>query len=276
MKTLTILTTAWNRHPARFEYFKVMVESVEKLLDLKGVDYEWIVSIEEKGHYRKEEMERYMLEHGMRYFYHSASPGLGRNLNFALDLCHSSLILYIQDDCVQVLPLSIMEDVEFLLSKESKGVGVIRYWQQYQREIEKGHMWVLDEGRNYYNLHKDAGYYYNDHVHLKKKTFHDLTGPYDESIQNGIDFSKCENTMKRQARSIYDKMRIIAKNPCNKMFPNGYFGKQVLNNINHDCLKEKQMINSKKKGKRHKEEFLEDDLGDWLNGKRTTIEKAVK
>jgi len=266
---VNILTTAWNRHPARFEYFKVMVDSVEQFLDWGEVEHDWIVSIEEYKHYRKEEMEDYMREHGMKWFYHPAPPGLGRNMNFALSLCDAPLIFYIQDDCIQVCSLHIEEDVEFL--SEASGIGMIRYHVKYKRDLDRGHLKKFDEKRKYYNLNREAGYYYNDHVHLKKKIFHDLTGPYDETFKDGIDFSRCENNMCKRARKIYSKMRIIVKSTEDSRATNGFFAKQKMF-IHHNCLKEKQIIHAKRQGIGWVEP--EDDLERWLNGEKVNIEEG--
>lgn len=268
---VNILTTAWNRHPARLEYFKIMVESVEKYLDWGDVEHDWIVSIEEFEHYRKEEMEEYMLEHNIRWSYHPPPPGLGRNMNYALSLCDAPLIFYIQDDCVQVYPLSIEEDIKYLI--ETPDVGLIRYYVKYQRDIDRKHLKRFDKERKYYYLNKDAGYYYNDHVQLKKKSFHDLTGPYNESFRKGMDFSKCENSMCSKARKVYDQMKIIVKATEDKRFINGYFGKQKMF-IHHNCLKEKQIFHAERNDKNYK--LPEDDLKDWLDGKIINIDGGFR
>lgn len=248
-KKINILTTAWNRVPERFNYFKVMVESVKEKVNWGEYIPDWIVSIEEKDHYLRKEMEEFCLDHGIHFFYHRPPAGLGRNTNYALSLCSEPAILFVQDDCIAVEPLEIWKDIDWFFSEEAQKIGVLRYYAHFDRDNDRGHMKLINDELDIYKVSPEATYYMNFHVHLRKLEYHGITGPYDESFKfkskkfpNGIDGGVAENRMVTSARKVSAILGIAYKrcaiNKEERSFGN-YFGKQKVL-LEHSTLMEKQ------------------------------------
>lgn len=245
---INILTTAWNRHPDRFNYFKKMVLSVKEKIDWGEYIPEWIVSIEKESHYRKEEMEDFCKEENLLFYYHPNKRGLGRNTNYGYSLCKNEVILFIQDDCLAVEPLEIWRDIDWFLLKEK--YGVLRYYAHFDRDNNNGHMKLVNKDLELYEIHSEAPYYMNFHVHLRKQKHIKLTGPYNEEFKfkskefpEGIDGGVAENSMVRQAREVSNIMGIVykrcPKNIKQRSYGN-YFGKQKIS-LEVSTLKEKQL-----------------------------------
>jgi hypothetical protein len=255
---INILTTVWNRTPERFQYFKKTVESVEKYIDWGRYIPEWIVSCEYIGHHLKEEMEKFCEEHNIKLVYHRGKPGIGRNTNHGLSLCDSPVTLFIQDDCAAVEPLKIWQDIDWLLSEEGKGIGMLRLYAHFERDYQRGHMQLLNKDLSIYLVDPAASYYVNFHAHLRTKLWTDTVGKFSEEFRykskqhpDGIDGGVAENTMVKQARRISDKLKVAYKRGSlvsSKGTYKNYFAKQKMP-VEHSVLREKWERGKAKKKK---------------------------
>ena len=202
MTDLTILMTLCNNKPERYGYFKRTVTAFKKHLVLTKYSIKWLVGLEPKFDINKNETETFCKENNILFYYNPGQSHLGTNQNYGLTQCDSKYIFFLQDDWECKNYINLDEDIDFL---EAHGnIYVLRYWFRFIQTFDD----YVDEKLKIKLLNPLTGfYYYGDNPHLKKATYHKITGPfYDKE-----DSRATENAMADRAGKLSLTHKICAK-----------------------------------------------------------------
>jgi hypothetical protein len=203
---IQIAMTAWNRYPERFNYFKSAVHALQQKLTAIGHEFSWVVSVESERHLLKEEFDAFCRGNDIDIMYKMGKPNLGSNLNYLQRSLYTDFVFFCQDDFFLETPLDIAKDLDFLLQNPT--VGMIRY-KAGKHENSK---FVGPMFGDLQELSRETHYFYSDGPHLRRKTFHEITGPFIETVApSGADHSLGEMEMNK--RSKIKAPRIFIRHP---------------------------------------------------------------
>jgi hypothetical protein len=201
MTDLTIFTTLCNNRPERLGYLIRTISSFKKHLVLTKYTVKWIVSSELKFTINKKETEEFCKENNIQIYYNPGKDHLATNQNFGLSKCDSNYIFFLQDDYECMKDVNLDDAIDFL--KMHDNICVIRYWFAHIKLKNE----YFDKQLRIKLFDLNSGfYYYGDNPHLKKATFHKITGPFNDSGTSRM----CENDMCDRCRKISDRYKICA------------------------------------------------------------------
>jgi len=182
---IDVAIVAWPVSPARLEYFRRLVDSMQRLLTASRHEMRFVVSIgSEKDPNRKwcgPELVEYIEELGMKYQWRTRPVEvLGYSMNETVALCSNPYILLVQDDAVAESAVDISDGVD--LMEDRPDIDAIRYgWSMHPRltistkPFQPGWEQIVLGGR----------WPFSDNVHLRRASFVEKFGAYTETTSHG-------------------------------------------------------------------------------------------
>ncbi len=199
---IDIIYTTWIRSLERLAYFVVSIQSLKGQLIFYGMPHKFIVSVETEGMILHKPFKNYCNRENIEINYKFTAPSLSSGINFANSLGENPLILFMQDDFRMIQPLDINRCANLLLDNDD--YYVIRFRNRDfsgAKEITPSIVELSPEMR---------GFYWSDNPHLKKRTYHEATGAFIDSIKDGVDQGRCENDMNAKAKKIGHTHKILS------------------------------------------------------------------
>jgi len=175
----------WPNHPKRLEYLRQVLESLQKYLTASQHSLRYYCSSETepdpKYTWHGDEVAAVCKEYGVALSWRDPPADLGGNMNAALRLCSSELILLVQDDYKLIKPLDLSIGARFL--ETTPDVDIVRY--QWPGLGADGPRCILQD-------HPDGwrravgGRIYGDDPHLRRRSLTDKAGWYVENRRHAL------------------------------------------------------------------------------------------
>jgi len=204
-----VIITHWLRNIERLAYFIITVESMKEKLRWHGVEHQYHVCTESPAHSDRQLWDsfRYFCEkHDMLVHVKQTGPSLSSMLNFAQGVGDSEILMFNQDDFMAIEPLNMAKYAERLMSHDDEYVVRLRWRDELHqggRQIPNTDLWeVLPE------IH---GYLFTDNPHLRKRSYIEQIGGWDDSIApDGTDQGRCENSQNAKAKAFARKLKVLS------------------------------------------------------------------
>lgn len=199
-----IIYTVWIRDIERLACFINSIKSLKKYLIINGLEVEYHIAVEHQmGGDLFNSFIGFCQREDLNIHWKTTEPSLSSAINFSLSCGNAPYILFMQDDWLLTEELYLLNYTKHL--SENEDDYIIRLIWRDEFHDKSTHL-----KDDLHILKPDMiGYYYSDNPHLKKRTYHNFTGLFTNSIVNGIDQGRCENSMNAKAKSIGDKYRIL-------------------------------------------------------------------
>lgn len=194
-KLITIALVAWPNHPARWKAFLETLASLRRHLTATGYAFEWVCSSESQADpmhkWYGSELNTLCDEEHIRLQFRQGTPGLGENMNAALQMCTGEYILLVQDDRPLLKPLDLAASVALL--ERLPEIAVIRYAWPQGRDVKTGQhrCKLMTHPDGWRRFCVRTGWLYGDEPHLRHRSYMSRFGWYLEGVRHGA----CEGEM---------------------------------------------------------------------------------
>jgi hypothetical protein len=171
--------TAWTRYVERLEYFVIVVNALHAHVVAKNptITCRFVCAYETEAPADLLAVFRdYCAARKIALVPHVGPPSLGATLNLLFEVCRSPYVLYIQDDFRLNVGLTLTADVAFLESQPT--FASVAY--SFKRVPAEHRIPLPDDGQSIplCEISPNTHNFYSDHPHLKRRSFHELTGPF--------------------------------------------------------------------------------------------------
>jgi glycosyltransferase involved in cell wall biosynthesis len=195
---VTLLITHYNRSSS----LESLLEGYEKL----GCRFEDIVVSDDGS---KPEHQAYIQKLSEKYTFRlittPVNKGLGNNLNKGQDAVRTEFTLYVQEDFIPqpIFPQYFSKALELI--RKNKEIDVVRFYAYFKYPYLK----PLQDGFSemIFKLTKPGYrkfYYYSDHPHLRRSTFFQKFGRYDEGIKSDItEYNMMMSFLKNKGKALF-------------------------------------------------------------------------
>lgn len=178
---IDIALVTWPNHPKRWQCFQETVHSLRKYLVASSHVFHWQCSSESmpdpKHQWFGDELREFCRVQAVALRFRGGKPGLGENMNAALRMGQSDFVLLVQDDRPLLKGLDLRPAVDFLACHPH--VDMVRFaWPPGRVRLVQN-----PDGWRRFDLH--GGWPYGDEPHLRRRSFMDRWGWYQENVRFG-------------------------------------------------------------------------------------------
>ncbi len=204
---IDIAMTTWPNHPLRLEYFTRTLKTLKKHLTASNHQIRFVCSAETKRDpmfpWQGDGLEELCKRECVELHWREAKPNLGANMNAAIRLCTSPIIMVQQDDWMLKEDLDISPGAEFMLAHSE--IDLLRYsWPDVDFMRPK----FRDRGDGWNDVHIGSEWLYGDDPHLRRQDFMEKWGWY---LEGGPHASASADLMGKLRRG---DARLVASQKC--------------------------------------------------------------
>ena len=173
--SVDVVITTWPNHPKRLEYFRDCLRLLRERLTASRHEMHWHCTSESMqcadAEWCGADLQAICDDDGIALSWRTWEPGLGENMNAALRLGESPMILLVQDDCHITEPLDLSPGIDFM--DATADVDLLRYmWPPDER------VGLIENGDGWRRFDVNDGWCYSDRPHLRRRSFMDKWGWY--------------------------------------------------------------------------------------------------
>ncbi|HUU46034.1 MAG TPA: hypothetical protein VM118_09890 [Acidobacteriota bacterium] len=200
MGVIDVNLVTWPNHPKRIQYLRQTVESLRTFLTASKHELRYHCSSESerdpKYSWHGDELEAICKEHGIELSWRKRPAALGANMNVALRMGRSDLILLVQDDYPLAMPLDLSIGATFM--EETPSVDILRYrWPETPKRVA-----LLDHPDGWRRFDPKSYWIYGDDPHLRRREFAKRFGWYRENCHHGISENLMLEVLRRRGAEI--------------------------------------------------------------------------
>lgn len=196
--TVSILVTHYNRSRS----LEALLKSFEEI----ECKFAQIVVSDDGSQY---EHLNYLKKLQSRYSFHlvttPSNKGLGNNINKGQDVIDTPYTLYVQEDFVPTsfFPEKLHTAISFM--DEDPGLDIVRFYSY----LEYPYMTPFKNGFSYmnfnvYGIKYSKLFYYSDHPHLRRTSFFDKFGRYQEGLKvEQTEYKMCVSFIQNNGKGLF-------------------------------------------------------------------------
>ena len=190
---IDIIFTSWITSIERLAYLIVTIQSVKRQSRLERIEHKLHLALEYGSKYENEIIE-FCRKENVIFYPKDTKPSLGSMMKFAHEIGNYPYIMFMQDDWYMHKALNVNRCVSIL--EKDPSLYVLRLRNSRMGE-------AIARGNGLYDLDPTLhSYYWSDNPHIKKRSYHEATGPFGDSMVNGFDHAQSENKMNNKAKEL--------------------------------------------------------------------------